>query len=351
MPGGLGRPRAARPVGPDPLAGLLELAGVSAAVDAARTACEELRWHEGFRRRWREVRAEADLRAARGSAAVDGARVPLTAVRRLAVGSPVDGPDLGLVAGALRATVLAGRWRPDLGASSGPPVPPLGELLARLHTATMRDLLPAADLGRLRGTDQPRDLSGLGPAPTGALLAQRIALLTRTLAETRAPAMVTAAVLHGEVLALRPFVAGNGVVARAAARLVLAVRGLDPTGAVVAEGGWAQSPNMYLSAAAGFATGSPAGVGGWVAFCARSVVAGAAVGREVADAVLVGRLGESPVGDGFASPGGEVSVGDGLPETSRGDASVDDRAERPDGVGLPVPGGDVPSADTDDDAR
>lgn len=296
---GAGRPRAARPAAgaPDPLAGLLGLAGVADAVDAARTACEELRWHEGFRRRWREVRAEADLRAVRGSAAVDGARVPLTSVRRLAVGSVADDPDLALVAGALRATTLAARWRPDLGASSGPPVPPLGELLARLHTAAMRDVLPSAELGRLRGDERPRDLTGLGPAPAGAVLAGRMTLLARTLTTTRVPAVVAAAVLHGEVLALRPFAAGNGIVARAAARLALVTRGLDPTGAVVAEEGWAQAPNPYLGAAAGFATGNPDGVAGWIAFCARAVVDGAGAGRAVADAVLAGRLGESPVGE------------------------------------------------------
>lgn len=280
----------------DPLAGLLGLDGVAEAVDAARTGCEELRWHEGFRRRWREIRAEADLRAVRGSAAVEGARVPLTAVRRLAVGSAADDPDLAVAAGALRSTTLAARWRPDLGARSGPPVPPLAELLARLHTAAMRDLLPAEELGRLRTGDQPRDLTGLGPAPVGDALAGRMTLLGRTLAVTGVPALVAASVLHGELLALRPFAAGNGVVARAAARLMLVRRGLDPTGAVVAESGWAQAPNPYLGAAAGFATGTAQGVAGWVTFSARSVLAGAQVGREVADAVLAGRLGESPVG-------------------------------------------------------
>lgn len=285
------------PTPDDPLAGLLGLDGVADAVDGARAACEELRWHEGFRRRWREVRAEADLRAVRGSAAVDGARVPLTAVRRLAVGSTADDSDLRVVAGALRATALAARWRPDLGAPSGPPLPPWGELLARLHTAAMRDLLPPQDLGRLRADDRPRDLTGLGPAPVGEVLAARMTLLTRTLATTRAPALVAAAVLHGELLTLRPFVAGNGVVARAAARLVIGVRGLDPTGAVVAETGWAQAPNPYLGAAAGFGTGTAVGVAAWIGFLARSVVAGAEAGREVADAVLAGRLGTSPVGE------------------------------------------------------
>ncbi|WP_263120395.1 Fic family protein [Cellulomonas fimi] len=313
----MGRPRAERPAddGPDPLAGLLGLAGVADAVEAARTACEELRWHEGFRRRWREVRAEADLRAVRGSAAVDGARVPLTSVRRLAVGSVADDPDLAVVAGALRATTLAARWRPDLGAPGGPPVPPLGELLARLHTAAMRDLLPSTELGRLRGDEPPRDLTGLGPAPTGAVLAGRMTLLARMLSTTRAPAVVAAAVLHGEVLALRPFAAGNGIVARAAARLVLVTRGLDPTGAVVAEESWAQSPNPYLGAAAGFATGSPDGVAGWIASCARSVVDGAEAGRVVAEAVLAGRLGESPVGED--DPAAAPDTDDGAREERR----------------------------------
>ncbi len=281
----------------DPLAGLLGLDGVAEAVDGARAACEDLRWHEGFRRRWREVRAEADLRAVRGSAAVDGARVPLTAVRRLAVGAAADDSELRVVAGALRATTLAARWRPDLGARSGPPLPPWGELLARLHTAAMRDLLSPEELGRLRADDQPRDLTGLGPAPVGAVLAGRMTLLSRTLDATRVPALVAAAVLHGELLTLRPFVAGNGVVARTAARLLIGARGLDPTGAVVAESGWAQSPNPYLGAAAGFGTGTAQGVGAWIGFVARSVVAGADVGREVADAVLAGRLGEPPVGE------------------------------------------------------
>ena len=53
---------------------------------------------------------------------------------------------------------------------------------------------------------------------------------------TSAPALVPAAVVHGELLAAAPFGTADGVVARAAARLVLLGRGLDPTGAVLAPG-------------------------------------------------------------------------------------------------------------------
>ncbi|HEY8721218.1 MAG TPA: cell filamentation protein Fic, partial [Pengzhenrongella sp.] len=71
----------------DPLAPLAELPGVADAVARARAACEELRWHEAFRRRWREVRAEATVRSARASAALEGARVPVDVLRDAARGA------------------------------------------------------------------------------------------------------------------------------------------------------------------------------------------------------------------------------------------------------------------------
>lgn len=291
------------PAADDPLAPLLDLPGVRGAVDRARTACEELRWHEAFRRRWREVRAEADVRAARAGAAVDGARVPLEVLRGVATGvdrgaaagagrALPDDAAARVATGALRATALAATWRPGLGARSEPALPPLGQLLARLHAAAGAGWLPDADLGRVRTADAaPRDLTGLGAAPSGAEAAERIALLTSTVAATRAPALVVAAVVHGELLTVRPFIAGNGTVARAAARLLLCARGLDPTGAAVPEAAWAAAPQPYLATAARFATGTPAGVAAWVGACADAVVAGAAEGRRVADAVLAGRLG------------------------------------------------------------
>jgi hypothetical protein len=101
---------------------------------------------------------------------------------------------------------------------------------------------------------------------------------------------VVAAVVHGELLTLRPFAAGNGVVARGLARLVLTARGLDPTGSVVPEAAWAEAPNAYLGAAAGFATGTPEGVGAWVRACAEAVVVGVDAARDIADAVVAGRL-------------------------------------------------------------
>lgn len=267
-----------------PLDPLLQLPGVPEAVERARVACEELRWHEAYRRRWREVRAEAGLRAARASAGLEGARVPLSVVRSLATGGPsVDEP---VVAGALRATVVVEELMPALGARGSAALPPFGQLLARVHAAATGGWLPDEHVGRLRTDLPPADLTGLGPALVGDALAARMDLLASTVGSSDAPALVVAAVVHGELLALRPFRAGNGVVARCMARLLQTTRGLDPTGSVIEE--W--SVNRYLSAAAGFATGTPEGVAGWIRAASKAAVEGAARARAVADGVLAGAL-------------------------------------------------------------
>lgn len=295
---------------PDPLAPLAELDGVADAVARAREACEELRWHESFRRRWREVRAEASVRSARASAALEGARVPVTVLRDAARGatSPPMGAQGRLAFGALRAAAEVERLLPALGTRDHVAGPPFGQLLARLHaaaTAGLTDAAPPAgrpedaprlDIGRPRGDAQPHDLAGLGAAPPGREVAARLDVLGELVRTSTAPALIVAAVVHGELLALRPFAVGSGVVARAASRLLVVQRGLDPTGAVVADVAWLGSVNAYLGAAAGFATGTPAGVAAWLVACADAVRAGADEGRSIADAVLARRL-EGPAGD------------------------------------------------------
>ena len=298
----------------DPLLPLAELPGVADAVARARAACEELRWHEAFRRRWREVRAEATVRSARASAALEGAAVPLAVLRDAARGAgPVPDDAQGRVAfGALRAAAEVERLLPVLGARDAATLPPFGQLLARLHAAAAAGLVDASlaadagagagdagrvdDVGRPRGAAPTRDLAGLGPAPSGNEVSARLELLGEVVRTSRAPALVVAGVVHGELLALRPFAVGSGVVARATFRLLAAARGLDPTGAVVADVAWLGSVNGYLGAAAGFATGSPAGVAAWLVACADAVRVGADEGRSIADAVLAGPIAGSPAG-------------------------------------------------------
>jgi hypothetical protein len=281
------------PVTPDPLAPLADLPGVADAIEHARTACEQLRWHEAFRRRAREVRAEASLHVARHSAAIDGARIPMPALRAVAGGGSEqhDDPDTAVARGALRAQAMVERLVPELGSRHTPTLPPLRELLARLHTAAGAGWLAPEHLGHPRTAGTPnQDLRGLGTAPTADEVAARLDLLAEVTAATSVPALVSAAVVHGELLALRPFVAANGVVARAAARVLVTRGGLDPTGTVVPEAAWSPNPHVYAAAAAGFVTGTPDGVARWIAAYADALVQGAAHARTLADAVLAGTL-------------------------------------------------------------
>lgn len=273
----------------DALLAVAGLPGVDAAVERAREACEELRWHEAFRRRWREVRAEAGLHAAAASAALDGAPVGVEVLRTWATGgaAPGDGVD-AVAAGALRAQAAVERDLPDLGGRSGGPVVPLPQVLARLHAAAAAGVLPPDQVGRPR-RGLPGDLRGLGAAPSGDVAAARVAAVLGDAGTTRAPALVAVAVVHAELLTVRPFAGANGVVARAAARLLATSTGLDPTGTVLPEVVWRDAPSAYVAAAAGYATGGPEGVAGWVVAYAEAVARGARAARHVADGVLAGR--------------------------------------------------------------
>jgi hypothetical protein len=273
----------------DVLIRLAALPGVPESVAAARDACTALRWHRALRRQTPQAAAEAGVRAARASAALEGAELPLDVVRDGLRGARPLPPDAvgATVSGALRATVEAGR---------------LGEVtrrapaqaLARLHTAAAAGLVPDDVLGRPRRPGEPaRDLGGTArPAPEAELVSVRLESLGRLLATPGdVPALVLAALGHAEVLVLRPFAAGNGVVARALFRAVVVDRGLEPTGVGVPEAAIATAGlPAYSSALAGYAAGSTDGLAAWLRFCADAVTAGAAEGQAVADAVLAGRL-------------------------------------------------------------
>jgi hypothetical protein len=267
---------------------LASLPGVADAVDAARDACTQLRWHQALRRRTAEARAESTARAARASAAIEGAELPVAVVRDILRGArPAPDDAVGrTVAGAVRATVESGQLSRALGTA------PL-QALARLHTAAAAGLVDAGALGRPRvGDEQPRDLPGPGSPPSGQELHARLDALTELLTlPGDVPALVVAALAHGEVMAMRPFVAGNGVVARALFRAVVVERGLDPTGVAVPEHAvLAGGLPVYAAALTGYVAGSADGVAGWLMHCGDVVRLGAAEGVRVADAVLAGRL-------------------------------------------------------------
>lgn len=237
----------------DPLAPLLDLPDIAPAFSAARERVDAALRHPALRRHGGGVAAEISLRAAVASAALSGHSYDRDSVRSGTVTDPV-------VQGALRvAEALPGLV--DL----WPRAP--RQVLARLHVLSARGVVPDDALGRLTGH------------------ADRIDALTSLVAGT-SPPLLLAAVVHAELLTLAPFEGPAGVVARAAARLTLIGRGLDPRGLVAPELGHLAREPEYVGASGAYATGTPDGVRSWLRHYAAAVSAGADEIITVGDGVL-----------------------------------------------------------------
>ena len=165
------------------------------------------------------------------------------------------------------------------------------EALGELHAAICRGLVDAEVAGRFRTTAQAVHDGAQGrvifnapdPLAVPDLMAELQAWLRGDGQEGSAayPAPVAAAIVHELVLQWQPYEAANGRVARAAARLILRARGMDPHGLAVPERWWAADPGGYYAEVA--ATMRRRGdLGPWAE---RSVEALAAALHEAADSV------------------------------------------------------------------
>ncbi|HZE39135.1 MAG TPA: oxidoreductase [Stackebrandtia sp.] len=241
----------------DPLAPLLELAEVADSLENARFAVDRTLWHKALRHKGSAIAAEVSLRCAVASAELDGAAYPLDEVRAGTVTDPV-------VQGALRVATelpnLVATW------STAP-----RQVLARLHLLAARDLAADDDLGR-----------PVVNASGNSRLDTLCALIT---SESKLPASLVAAVVHGELLALRPFPVAGGVVARAAARLTLASRGLDPLLLIAIDCGHLRRGPEYTGGCHSFATGTPDGLRAWLKHYGMALEAGADESSRVCNTV------------------------------------------------------------------
>ncbi|AEW95232.1 hypothetical protein SCATT_28610 [Streptantibioticus cattleyicolor NRRL 8057 = DSM 46488] len=272
------------------------LPGVPDAVETVRRAVDQVYGHRVMRRRSNEVASEAALRGARGSAALAGADWALEEVRRRSDFSA--DPEARTVGAALRLTAEAGQllsvWRQS-------PV----QVLARLHLvaagvdAAAPGAPDAAGAGaaadrvgrpRLAGETVDEDPLIALALPDADEVAGRLdGLAGLLLAGTEAPALVVAAVVHGELLALRPFGSYNGPVARAAQRIVLVGSGLDPKSICPAEVGHAELGRAeYAKALEGYVSGTPDGMARWIGHCAEAVALGARESTAVCEALQRG---------------------------------------------------------------
>lgn len=252
----------------DPLVALTALSGISEAVESSRERIDGLLWDRSLRTKGPQLRADVARRNSRDSAAIDGIDVGLAA---WVSGGAFDDSPIGKAA--------AGTWRLEQALPGQVDIwqkAPL-QVLARMHSLVAAEIVDDADLGRPRDSDDVDDPLRIKAIPDVASMKIRLAgLMDVATRPTDAPAIVQAAVIHGELLAIRPFGWGSGLVARAASRVAVASRGLDPDLLVMMDSAiFSIGRPAYVDAVRAYLTGTPEGVSRWIRFCADASAVGA----------------------------------------------------------------------------
>lgn len=229
----------------DPLAWLVSLEGVPSAYAAARDGIDVVLRDRGLRRTSPETTAESLLRGAHASAVLEGSVSTLAELRE------GGGDDIAKAAVRLSTELL--------GLIPTVRTAPL-QAFARLHAVVASGTLEPDRLGRPRGAgsaDRLRDIA------------------TLVTARTDAPALMVAAVVHADLVSTAPFASHNGIVARAAERLLLAARGVDEKSLIVPEMAHLALRAEYESNLRGYAAGTQAGVHSWLLYAAEAYAAAA----------------------------------------------------------------------------
>ncbi len=229
----------------DPLAWLVSLEGVPSAFAGARDGIDAVLRDRGLRRTTPETTAESLLRGAHASGVLEGSASSLAEVR--------DGRGDEIAADAVRVSTELLAMVPVVRRS------PL-QAFARLHALAGHGSLPSDRLGR------PRDADSAG------LLRTVADLVTAT---TEAPALAVAAIVHAELVVNAPFPSHNGIVARAAERLLLAAKGVDEKSLVVPEAAHLALREEYESNLRGYASGQQSGIHSWLLYAAEAYAAAA----------------------------------------------------------------------------
>ncbi|MBC9227129.1 oxidoreductase [Aeromicrobium sp. 636] len=228
----------------DPFIAAASLEGVPSAFRAARDGMDAILRDRGLRRSTPDDTARSLLIGAWATATLEGSECDLD---ELAAG----GGDATARAAVRLSTELLGLlpiWQRS-------PV----QAMARLHALAAAGSVPDSDLGR-----------PVNPEGT-ARLTLLASLLSR---KTEAPGLVVAALTHAEIAAAGAFVSHNGVVARAAERLVLVARGVDPASVTVPEAGHVAAAPDYFGALAAYGA-EETGVHQWLLYAAEAFTRGA----------------------------------------------------------------------------
>ena len=254
-----------------PIQRLAAAPNAAEAAETARQAVDRVRGHKVLRSQSARVTAESQLRGARASAALGslsepGTDWPLEEVRRRTDLGDEDGS--GHLRGALRISGELGALVPGLEAFPDPG--PVAHAPARRRRAPGSRPDRAAPRSGSRGhADHPGERAARPGPPTCRPWWSRRRCTPNCCAE--------------------PFGWGDGLLACAASRLILADRGLDPQSLAVVEAGHVDlGVEAYLEAARGYATGTEEGLAAWLEHYAEAVVLGARESLAVCEAIMRG---------------------------------------------------------------
>ena len=224
---------------------LVSLEGVPSAFAATRDGIDALLRDRGLRRTSPEQTATSLLRGAHASAVLEGSTSTFEEI--------AEGAGDEIAVDAVRVSTELLSLVPVLGRA------PL-QALARIHAVASASSLPEERRGR------PRD----------AASAERLRSLSEALlADTAAPALMVAALAHADLATAAPFPSHNGIVARAAERLVLVARGVDPASLTVPEAGHLAHREAYESNLRGYASGEDSGIHSWLLYAPEAFASGA----------------------------------------------------------------------------
>lgn len=223
----------------------MSLEGLPSAYAATRDGVDVLLRDRGLRRTAPDQTGESLLRGAHASAVLEGSESTIDEIR--------GGQGDATAQAALRVSAEVLSQVPVIARA------PL-QAMARLHTLAGKGVVADDELGR----------------PRSAEAAARLGALSRLLlARTEAPALMVAALVHADIATSAPFASHNGIVARAAERLVIVARGLDPASLVVPEAGHLALRAEYESNLRGYRDGGRTGVHAWLVYCSEAQTRGA----------------------------------------------------------------------------
>jgi Uncharacterized conserved protein len=159
------------------------------------------------------------------------------------------------------------------------------QAFAGLHAVVAHGHVGQEELGRprLAAKNQDDPLRLPIQAPSGDETAVRLTLLAHLVSQSGdLPALAVEGIIHPEVLTARPFTWGSGLLGRAAVRLVLSARGVDPSLFSIHEAGiYQRGRPAYVRALRQYPTGEPDPMAGYFAWFADVIGRGAQAARPV----------------------------------------------------------------------